>query len=805
MNLRSSVSSARSRSPPKKGARKLQTPAGPPANNNDAESTVAYRDVWPLALAFAADDLAELCRARPVSRRFADACARATRLLPPQAYCRGHHGFIEELLQGVSENSWYAGDCWTFEPPLEFSVTKSKKVTGVCNCAILSITFEHGSEDYTCDEETRNDVTLVVRIPSSAAAAARGGRPRRLFDPASPPAVGDEMNLQCRIAPTDSDDDYFGWRRDAEPDNEDGRKLTTLSGSVLRVNSGDNDVVTLDVEIGSVPMGYNLWATTINTTKISYSSQSLDKLWSSYSDGSFTLSGTVWSYCSRLWSFYTDGSFINTEGVIYADGVIPRQVIDSLRANTDVYAAALQSDPDYHAHSRNAVRNNIVDPALFSFIDGVTPLRQGAVLPTGCSFPAPVAVQHEDLDEKFRNASGTIVGCAEMDRLSQAQKELDKEALAASCPCKWPSVRYDGSFVAEDGPPETPQKWDLWKRKYERSQYQWLPTYFNVMRDGTVNIQDYINNLSPRQAYEPLYTALAGLFSHALPLIESTCAYANAARKAMRGTDGDPEQVDNYGQQEYRLPTLPDERQSLRGKSLQVITKIVDYDLAPGDSFEEDWHIEGMPHEGIVATCLYILDHDDDLLGGDLDFKRSFFEHEANHMDSNVSQHRNRAWEKAFEDGLKPLGRVATPEGRLIVFPNSHVHRVMRLSALSSPVGYWVNGNVEPFDSDDEDDGLCISSGVEEEEEDAVMAAAATEDACPSCSETPKSHRRIVVFFIVDPDHRIMSTREVAPQQVAAGGQMTLDEAMSHRLKLVEERMSRKQDWNVRELACHFR
>ena len=54
----------------------------------------------------------------------------------------------------------------------------------------------------------------------------------------------------------------------------------------------------------------------------------------------------------------------------------------------------------------------------------------------------------------------------------------------------------------------------------------------------------------------------------------------------------------------------------------QVITKIVDYELHPGQSYEGVWHVEGMSHENIVATVLYILDRDTELEGGDVLFKR---------------------------------------------------------------------------------------------------------------------------------------------------------------------------------------
>ena len=47
---------------------------------------------------------------------------------------------------------------------------------------------------------------------------------------------------------------------------------------------------------------------------------------------------------------------------------------------------------------------------------------------------------------------------------------------------------------------------------------------------------------------------------------------------------------------------------SLRGQRLQVITKLVDYGLSPGEEYEGVWHVEGMSHEAIICTVLYIMD-----------------------------------------------------------------------------------------------------------------------------------------------------------------------------------------------------
>ena len=95
---------------------------------------------------------------------------------------------------------------------------------------------------------------------------------------------------------------------------------------------------------------------------------------------------------------------------------------------------------------------------------------------------------------------------------------------------------------------------------------------------------------------------------------------------------------------------------------------------------------------------------------------------------------------------------------RLVVFPNSHVHKVTKLENQAPPVTNDINSS------------------------DAVQ------------------RRRIVVFFLVNPEKRIMSSREVPPQQEECGGALSREEAMHHRLELMKERKFTKQDWNVRDI-----
>jgi hypothetical protein len=140
----------------------------------------------------------------------------------------------------------------------------------------------------------------------------------------------------------------------------------------------------------------------------------------------------------------------------------------------------------------------------------------------------------------------------------------------------------------------------------------------------------------------------------------------------------------------------------------------VDYVLNPGQSYEGVWHVEGMSHEEIVATAIYFIHRDDDVVGGDILFKRAFHKREGEFIFSNVDQCRPVHLDRIIHEGLLPLGKVETLPKRLLVFPNSHVHKVTEVENLS------IDANAS----------------------DSVQK------------------RRIVVFFLVNPEKRIVSTAE---------------------------------------------
>lgn len=111
-------------------------------------------------------------------------------------------------------------------------------------------------------------------------------------------------------------------------------------------------------------------------------------------------------------------------------------------------------------------------------------------------------------------------------------------------------------------------------------------------------------------------------------------------------------------------------------------------------------------------------------------------------------------------DGLLPLGKVETLSRRLLVFPNSHVHKVTKLENQSTM----------------------------------------QEESTTTNTTNSVKKRRIIVFFLINPEKRIVSTREVPPQQQEDGGNMSPEDAMKHRLELMKERKFTKQDWNMREI-----
>eukprot|EP00968_Pinguiococcus_pyrenoidosus_P023051 scaffold3504_cov240-Pinguiococcus_pyrenoidosus.AAC.71 len=198
---------------------------------------------------------------------------------------------------------------------------------------------------------------------------------------------------------------------------------------------------------------------------------------------------------------------------------------------------------------------------------------------------------------------------------------------------------------------------DIWGRKYEEFKHQWLPTYFNVASDCKVQIEDYINGI-PRAEHPELYAALETLFERFVPLLEHAWTYGLELRFQ--------ENYDHIGWQRPEIYRESGYLSTLRGSRLQVVTRIVDFELQPGQEHEGTWHVEGLPHENIVATAVYVAASDECIKGGKLCFQRAFDEEEGIAI-SNVSQEPFSYVTELVNRGLLPLGALECLENRMLV------------------------------------------------------------------------------------------------------------------------------------------
>jgi hypothetical protein len=283
--------------------------------------------------------------------------------------------------------------------------------------------------------------------------------------------------------------------------------------------------------------------------------------------------------------------------------------------------------------------------------------------------------------------------------------------------------------------------------------FQWLPSEVDVDAHGGARFVSYINNLHPGQ-HGALYKKLDLCLSRFVPLFERVLGdlagdehrripyeglgplhrgAANRGRVAERGTDkngeitgaianGDDDllKVAQPDDDVFCVPevsaatkmTLP-RVVSLKNRRLQVITKIAAIHLTPEKPEYQGgtWHLEGCTNEAIVATGIYYYDSDN-ISDTKLGFRAAVQEPSCSH--SEIYVHEKHYGVGNCMDLVQPRGSVDCIAGRAIAFGNILQHRV------------------HPFSLVD---------------------------------RTRAGHRRIIVFFLVDPTKRIVSTIDVPPQQ----------------------------------------
>jgi len=278
------------------------------------------------------------------------------------------------------------------------------------------------------------------------------------------------------------------------------------------------------------------------------------------------------------------------------------------------------------------------------------------------------------------------------------------------------------------------EDYDFWGRDWSSSGYRWLPSEVEGTPEGKATFVSTINTVD-RERHAELYASLEGLLTATLPAFQKVMGgLRNRGYAALFGED----YWDWSSNNSHLSSPLPE--RSLYGRRLQVVVKIVDYELRGGIVHEGAWHVEGISDEGIVATAVHVLSCDKEIRGGTLLFSRQALSEEGNYLVGTLPQDPMPPLYDFANNARVPLGSVQTQANRTVVFPNSHIHRLDHLVA-----------------------------------------------------DTPGiSRRRVVVFWLIDRDRRILSTETVEPQE----RHITRKQALKNRLKLMKERTGLKRHFN---------
>eukprot|EP01137_Pigoraptor_chileana_P019097 Opistho-2@79654 len=405
------------------------------------------------------------------------------------------------------------------------------------------------------------------------------------------------------------------------------------------------------------------------------------------------------------------------DGTWQADGLVPEALKNELLANVTVLEDVPKDLQDWHPGSDKQVLD-LVHPSLYPYVRGVSRKTTVDANPPlawiGAGAPEPVGTR----------------------RTVDTNKRYDPD--------------YGDYYTRSDT-------------------YQWLPSEFDIGLDGKVKIASYINNLHPYY-HKDLYGTLGRVFERFVPMFNKVLtdminprerrlhadAYAwydkgadsdvysdedkpdknkktnqdddgisgdGGSEEDEEDGDGDEDDDEDYDENripkepsvpEFERPPAPAEVVDLRGRRVQVIVKLANIVLTPEkpDYSGGVWHVEGMENENIVASGIYYYKSEN------ISESRLAFRTEVNEPNYEQGDARGVSAIYGLEGDDSPLnqvlGSLLTMEDRCIAFPNTLQHRV------------------EPFSLIDR-----TKSGV----------------------------RKILVFFLVDPTERILSTLNVPCQQ----------------------------------------
>ncbi|KAE9388784.1 hypothetical protein BT96DRAFT_1003878 [Gymnopus androsaceus JB14] len=274
-------------------------------------------------------------------------------------------------------------------------------------------------------------------------------------------------------------------------------------------------------------------------------------------------------------------------GVYVSDDLVPASVHQELVRELDALVA--KEPRDYHPGSFGKVQD-LIHPSLYPYVAGVTP--------------------------------------------------------TSSPDIKLPPTGADGKFNTELS--------NLRTQKFS-SAYAWIPSVFKVSPDGTdVRIDSYINGLGHREEHPGLFRVLEKMFLLSLPHFEKTMEQSaeyspkespSVARWQTRrdfARENEGSLTKEMWEEFLAKHTKKWEGQKVQERQAkeslwedikrEQATKesfydlgnefAANYTLAPGREYDGSWHMEGMPHERIVASVIYYYDTDSAIEDKGLSFRK---------------------------------------------------------------------------------------------------------------------------------------------------------------------------------------
>lgn len=292
-----------------------------------------------------------------------------------------------------------------------------------------------------------------------------------------------------------------------------------------------------------------------------------------------------------------------------------------------------------------------------------------------------------------------------------------------------------------------------WFPRCTSRKFQWLPSDFFVDPDGDVTLTSpYINNINPT-LHKDLYAVIPEILQRAVPMFER--ALSDTIRPLLRmriatsvqqgqwfeetadciwdGVDshssarpkkGRRKRVETgFGGNAFRTPDarlyggdleVMKDRISLRGRTIQVIVKLSNIVLTPEKPCYPGgrWHVEGIRNESIVSSFVYYYDSEN-ITESRLGFRRATSGPPLHHEDDDICP------KVLYDMGqhstlVQDIGDVVTKADRCIAFPNLYQRQV------------------QPFELMD---------------------------------PAKPGHRKVLIFFLVDPTQKIPSATDIASQQ----------------------------------------